>query len=276
MGGFGRSGRPAAWGAGPLSRGGAGQREGSACPGGAHPARQPSPGRERGCVATLTGRRATDRRSWNEGGGPAPHHPEQSCAMSLFDLTGKVALITGSSRGIGRAIALRMAEHGARVVISSRKREACAAVVAEIEAAHGAGPRGGDPGEHLGEGGAGGAGRRDREPAECVSLTLTTYTSHQVATITSHRSQGSSSNHRSMDNEAISSGDIDSLQTPGILHGHVQGRILLLSHRIHKSMGLGKTTVGNKHHSSTYTGKLPLPHSQLPWLPRPSLVVCAP
>jgi NAD(P)-dependent dehydrogenase (short-subunit alcohol dehydrogenase family) len=59
--------------------------------------------------------------------------------MSLFDLTGKVAVITGSSRGIGRAIALRMAEQGARVVVSSRKREACAAVVAEIEAAHGAG-----------------------------------------------------------------------------------------------------------------------------------------
>src|SRR4051794_34573398 len=59
--------------------------------------------------------------------------------MSLFDLTGKIALITGSSRGIGRAIALRMTEHGARVVISSRKREACEAVVAEIEAAHGPG-----------------------------------------------------------------------------------------------------------------------------------------
>lgn len=59
--------------------------------------------------------------------------------MSLFDLTGKVALITGSSRGIGRAIALRMAEHGARVVISSRKAEACQAVVAEIEASHGPG-----------------------------------------------------------------------------------------------------------------------------------------
>ena len=52
--------------------------------------------------------------------------------MSLFDLTGKVAVVTGSSRGIGRAIAHRLAEHGAKVVISSRKAEACAAVVQEI------------------------------------------------------------------------------------------------------------------------------------------------
>ena len=59
--------------------------------------------------------------------------------MSLFDLTGKVAVITGSSRGIGRAIALRMAEHGARIVISSRKREACEIVVGELEAIYGAG-----------------------------------------------------------------------------------------------------------------------------------------
>ena len=51
---------------------------------------------------------------------------------SLFDLTGKVAVITGSSKGIGRAIAERMAEHGARVVVSSRKQDACDAVTQAI------------------------------------------------------------------------------------------------------------------------------------------------
>jgi NAD(P)-dependent dehydrogenase (short-subunit alcohol dehydrogenase family) len=50
----------------------------------------------------------------------------------LFDLSGQVAVITGSSRGIGRAVAERMAEHGARVVVSSRKAEACEAVAAGI------------------------------------------------------------------------------------------------------------------------------------------------
>ena len=54
----------------------------------------------------------------------------------LFDLTGKVAVITGSSRGIGRAIAQAMADHGARVVISSRKQDACEAVAAAINARH--------------------------------------------------------------------------------------------------------------------------------------------
>ncbi len=59
--------------------------------------------------------------------------------MSLFDMTGQVAIITGSSRGIGKAIAEEMAEHGAKVVISSRKADACDAVAAEINAKHGAG-----------------------------------------------------------------------------------------------------------------------------------------
>ncbi len=59
--------------------------------------------------------------------------------MSLFDLSGNVAIVTGSSRGIGRAIAERLAEHGAQVVISSRKQPACDEVAAAINARHGTG-----------------------------------------------------------------------------------------------------------------------------------------
>lgn len=56
---------------------------------------------------------------------------------SLFDLSGRSAIVTGSSRGIGKAIALRLAEHGAQVVVSSRKADACEAAVGEINAAVG-------------------------------------------------------------------------------------------------------------------------------------------
>lgn len=59
--------------------------------------------------------------------------------MSQFDLGGKVAIITGSSRGIGKASAFELVEHGANVVISSRKQEACDAVAAEINARYGEG-----------------------------------------------------------------------------------------------------------------------------------------
>jgi NAD(P)-dependent dehydrogenase (short-subunit alcohol dehydrogenase family) len=53
---------------------------------------------------------------------------------TLFDLSGNVALITGSSKGIGKAIAQEMARHGARVVISSRKPDVCESVAAAINA----------------------------------------------------------------------------------------------------------------------------------------------
>lgn len=53
--------------------------------------------------------------------------------MSLFDLSGKVALITGSTKGIGKAIAERMAEAGAKVVVSSRNQDACEEVAQSIK-----------------------------------------------------------------------------------------------------------------------------------------------
>ena len=53
---------------------------------------------------------------------------------NLFDLSNKVALITGSSKGIGRAIAEEMARHGAKVVISSRKADICEEVAVSINA----------------------------------------------------------------------------------------------------------------------------------------------
>ncbi|MBA3979125.1 MAG: short-chain dehydrogenase [Alcanivorax sp.] len=58
-------------------------------------------------------------------------------ATELFDLTGRIALVTGASRGIGEAIARTLASAGAHVIVSSRKAEACEAVVAAIREAGG-------------------------------------------------------------------------------------------------------------------------------------------
>lgn len=56
---------------------------------------------------------------------------------NLFDLTGKIALVSGASRGIGEATAKLLAEHGAHVIVSSRKAEGCEAVAQAIREAGG-------------------------------------------------------------------------------------------------------------------------------------------
>ena len=55
-------------------------------------------------------------------------------ATNIFDLTGKIALVTGASRGIGEAIAKLLAEQGAHVIVSSRKLGGCQAVADQITA----------------------------------------------------------------------------------------------------------------------------------------------
>ena len=57
--------------------------------------------------------------------------------MRQFDLSGKVAIVTGSTKGIGRAMVEGLASAGAAVVVSSRKQELCEQVAAEVEAATG-------------------------------------------------------------------------------------------------------------------------------------------
>jgi NAD(P)-dependent dehydrogenase (short-subunit alcohol dehydrogenase family) len=56
--------------------------------------------------------------------------------MNLFDLSGKIAVVTGSTRGIGRGIAGCLASAGADVVVSSRSEPECARVAAELNASH--------------------------------------------------------------------------------------------------------------------------------------------
>ncbi len=68
---------------------------------------------------------------------PSLIHPFTAAVLRTFDLTGKVAIVTGSSRGIGRSIAEHLAAAGARVVVSSRKAPACEEVAQAIRTAGG-------------------------------------------------------------------------------------------------------------------------------------------
>jgi NAD(P)-dependent dehydrogenase (short-subunit alcohol dehydrogenase family) len=65
--------------------------------------------------------------------GPMPIPP-------LFDLSGKVAIVTGATGGVGRSIAQQLANHGARVVVSSATADACDGVVADVKANWAQGP----------------------------------------------------------------------------------------------------------------------------------------
>ena len=62
---------------------------------------------------------------------------ETTLSTNLFDLTGRIALVTGASRGIGEAIAKLLAEQGAHVIVSSRKLDECEHVAANIREAGG-------------------------------------------------------------------------------------------------------------------------------------------
>ncbi|HEY2659770.1 MAG TPA: glucose 1-dehydrogenase [Caulobacteraceae bacterium] len=60
--------------------------------------------------------------------------------MSLFDLTGKVAIVTGATKGIGLGVSRQLVAHGARVVLSSRHQAECEALAAELNADRGGTP----------------------------------------------------------------------------------------------------------------------------------------
>src|SRR5690242_17274502 len=84
--------------------------------------RQPRSHRRAGVDGARARRQRLDRRS-----------RIRSTMSNVFDLTGKVAIVTGSTKGIGRAMASGLANAGATVIVSSRKQELCDKVASELE-----------------------------------------------------------------------------------------------------------------------------------------------
>src|SRR5690606_6402194 len=104
--------------------------------GGDHGA-QPAPSSRGPASRPVPGAASPDHRLARAAGPSDPRTPQEHNVTDAFDLTGQRALVTGGSRGLGRAIVLGLAARGADVAIASRKIESCEKLAAEVEASFG-------------------------------------------------------------------------------------------------------------------------------------------
>ena len=147
--------------------------------------------------------------------------------MSLFDMTGKVAVITGSSRGIGRAIAERMAEHGAQVVISSRKQDACDDVAKEINDKYGAGTAVAIAANISSKEESAGPGRRE-QPRRSARSTCWSATPRRIPITGRWRASSDDQFTKILDNNIVANHWLISMVTPQMIE-RKDGSIIIVS-----------------------------------------------